>query len=101
MVQYIIFGCLGKLIIYLAMLFPKHPRGEFWEKLFGCDLCLGVWIYTGLALIFRIDIVQGSLPYVPFVSELVTGAFTSFVVHLISLGWNEKFRNYIVEPWSE
>jgi hypothetical protein len=48
----IVYALLGKLIIYLAQKFPFTSLplvGKLWEeqrffgKLFGCDLCLGVW----------------------------------------------------------
>lgn len=97
MIQYVIFGCLGKIVLYLAMIFPKHPRGEFFDKLFGCDLCLGVWIYTGLALLLGIDITKDVFPYVPFFSEFLTGAAFSFFVHLLSIGWTEKFGTIYME----
>jgi len=34
---------------------------------------------------------------VPVLSEFITGAITTFVVHIFSVGWNAKFQNLIIE----
>jgi hypothetical protein len=70
------------------------PR--FLSDLHECDLCSGVWIYCILSL-FGVDIIQNTLGYnVPLLGNLVTGAITSFVVHIFSLGWKAKFEVVVI-----
>jgi hypothetical protein len=93
----------GKLLIWLIQIFlPLHwfiksrknvYFREYLEKLFGCDLCLGVWVYFALALIFDLNLFF--LDYnivVKIITMFLTGIISAFIMHLITLGWNEKFR---------
>lgn len=88
---------IGKLSIYFIQIFPpvellyRVPKiGKYLEKLIECDLCLGVWVYWFLAFFFSVNYMQEWF-YVPVLCELLTGAITSFIMHLISIGWKEKF----------
>lgn len=101
--DFLIFAITGKIIIFLFQKFPKSKlpfignlflEGKFLEELFSCDLCLGFWIYFGLAFLFGTFIPIG---YVPVLSEFLTGAVTTFIVHIFSVGWNAKFQNIIIE----
>lgn len=90
----------GKLFIYLFQLFPladwMGKKSPSLKKLIGCDLCLGVWVFFGVAIIMRANMF--SIIPNPFgatwiaIEYFMTGAVTSFLVHLISLGWNSKFQ---------
>lgn len=104
MTQLVIFALIGRLTIFLLQKFPKSHlpiigklfrEGKFLNELFSCDLCLGVWIYTGLAFITNVN-VTGELFNIPILSEIATGISVSFVMHLISVGWKEKFGNIII-----
>jgi hypothetical protein len=101
--DFVEFAIIGKIIVFLFQKFPKNKipfigqffrEGKLLEELFACDLCLGFWIYFGLAFLLDVDIVGAD---VPFFSELITGAVTTFVVHIFSAGWNANFQNYIIE----
>jgi len=62
------------------------------EELFGCNLCLGVWVYWILAWILNINIFNVWFPDVNTVfAYFLTGAVTSFIMYLIVLGWNVAF----------
>jgi hypothetical protein len=39
----------------------------------------------------------GEFFYVPILSEFITGAAMSFVMHLISAGWEARYQNIIIE----
>lgn len=101
---YIIYGGLGKLLVFILQKFPftKLPligklfEGEFLKNLFSCDLCLGVWVYWILAILLRVNILD-TFEYIPVFSEFCTAVFMSFVVWLISEGWNTKFRIVHIE----
>ncbi len=105
MADFVIYALVGKIIIFLLQKFPKHSlpiigklfrEGKFLEELFDCDLCLGFWIFSGLGYLYQINI-AGEIFYVPILSEFITGAVTTFVVHVFSVGWNSKFQNIIIE----
>lgn len=89
------FFMVGKLCIYMLQIFPPtkklSQKWEFTKKLFECDLCLGVWVFWFLSYLFNMDYLADYF-YVPILSELITGAITSFIMHLISVGWDTKFR---------
>ena len=100
--DFVIFALVGKIIVFLLQKFPKPKlpfigklfrEGGLLDELFDCDLCLGFWVFSGLAFIFEIDIGI----YVPILSEFIIGAVTTFVVHVFSEGWNAKFQNFIIE----
>ncbi len=106
MTQIVIFALVGKLVIFLLQKFftPHLPligrlfeEEKFLSKLFSCDLCLGFWIYFGLALITNVNVIGELFIYVPILSEFITGAIVSFIMHLISAGWNAHYQNVIVE----
>ena len=100
MLDWIIYIGIGKLLIYFWQKFPLPKRIEnikFIKSLHECDLCSGAWLYIGLALLLRMDI----LPLLGFghvlvFGEFITGCITSFFVHLLSLGWNEKFNVTVI-----
>lgn len=97
-VSYLLFMGIGKAMIYLGMKFPlfSESRYEFVRRLFECDLCLGVWIYTILSFVMGVVLFR-DLFYVLFVSELITGGITSIIMHLLGLGWSAKFSTIIIE----
>ena len=101
---YILYGLIGKLVIFLGQKAPyqqiigslignEQVRG-FLQDLFDCDLCLGVWVYTLLSWIMKINMYHF---YVPVVSEFLTGMSMAFLAHLISIGWKEKFSTIIIQ----
>lgn len=77
-------------------LFLKQPvsqwiasKSSFFKGMFECDLCLGMWAYWILALIFRVTLFEGQ--YIPVLSEFFVGAFMTFIAHLVRIGWEAKF----------
>lgn len=79
---------LGKTLLYLVQSLPytKTITVRPFDYLFKCDLCLGQWIYFSLFCFY------GSTfgPYVPLVSEFLTAAIVTTVVHFASLGFKLK-----------
>ena len=102
--EFVIYALVGRIIVFLLQKFPKHKlpfigrrlfrEGELLDELFDCDLCLGFWVYFGLAFFVDVNIANVD---VPVVSEFIAGAVTTFIVHIFSVGWNSKFQNYIIE----
>ncbi len=100
MANWLAYILIGKLFIYLWQQIPlpeKMESNPIISKLHGCDLCAGVWIYSALALIMGVDILSlfGIQAYT-IIKEGVTGGIISFVVHIFSLGWRDKFSPDIV-----
>lgn len=105
MMDYFVFCVVGRTLIYTGQKFPLNhlpiigkffDEGKFLRQLFDCDFCLGVWVFTILSAIFRMNILLEWI-YVPVISELITGSVTSFLVHLVRLGWQTKFSVIVVE----
>ncbi len=83
-VEFLAFAILGRLLIYLIQKLGANI------KILQCDLCVGVWIYTILSGLFQIRLLEDVYWYVPLVSELITGSITSYLVHLVTIGFREK-----------
>jgi hypothetical protein len=105
MTQIVAYALIGKLTIFLLQGFPKNSlpfigrffrEGRLLDELFSCDLCLGFWVYSGLAFIMNMNMVAEYF-YIPVLSEFVTGAIMSFIMHLISAGWEARYSNIIIE----
>lgn len=95
---------LGRLIIFLAQKAPyfkilsnqSMKFRAFFVELSECDLCLGTWVY--ILLSFCLHYVWFlELFYVPFLSEVLTGASMATVMWLVRLGWESQFKTYVIE----
>ena len=97
-ISFLVYVVVGKLLIFFAQKFPYfiNSKIEFVRKLFECDLCLGFWIYFLLAVFLKVKLFDDVYMYVPLVSEIITGCVTSFGMHLLSIGWREKFSTVII-----
>lgn len=103
MTELLVYLLIGKLIIFSLQKFPFSKifpglfrEGRFLEQLFSCDFCLGFWVYTGLAFLFEMNFLYEYFDTV-FIREVLTGVTASFVMHLLSIGWNDKFGTILVE----
>jgi len=112
LLEFVAFAAIGKILIYLWQQFPlTEYLSSKWKplsKLFGCDLCFGVWVYWFMACFFTnvnpfiniIDKFSGDMPLFLFAfvfTAFLTGAVTSFIVYIFSLGCNAKFQIIVVE----
>ena len=104
MIFYLFYAALGRLFIFLIQKSPyvrwviglvrRERSRAFLEELFGCDLCLGFWLYLVLALLFQyanVNVNVLDIPNSPVISAIITGAITSFVVHVFVIGWRDRF----------
>jgi len=96
--ELLLYTLTGKLTIFILQKFAsanlKLLGSRFLNDLFECDLCLGVWVFTGLAVAFEINLVD--LFYVPIISEILTGAAMSFLVHVFSNGWKALYNVTVI-----
>jgi len=94
---------IGRTFIFTIQKFPlvrdlssESVIGRYLRELFGCDFCLGVWVYFFLSAVFHVALFS-SVIYCPVISELATGTIISLVMHLISIGWREKFGSIVIK----
>ena len=95
--SFVLYAGLGRLIIWLlqisGLMRPIWELHELAKELRDCDLCLGFWVYLALAL------VQPGKPFglwPKLVEVVLLAAFTTFVAHLIRIGWQDKFSTVVV-----
>jgi len=89
---FLLFLAAGRLVTWTAQtsgllrpLWQKHP---LLEELGGCDLCLGVWVYAGLVLVWQ------PTPFGLFpapVEWLLLALGSALTAHLLRLGFWAKF----------
>jgi len=95
--EFAIYAIIGRILIYILQKFPLTfwiaKKWDFLNDLVHCDLCLGVWVYWGLALILGVNITNR----VPIIEELIIGAVTSFVVWVFMEGMSSKFGTIYLE----
>jgi hypothetical protein len=82
------------------MEFPLPRRVDsikFFHDLHVCDLCSGTWGFTILAWITKVDILQMlGFEHIDYIGWLVTGGAISFLVHLLVIGFREKFLSVVI-----
>jgi len=97
MIDFLLYLGSGRLLLYLSKKFPpiKHlmARGETLQELYSCDLCYGFWVYLFLAPFFN-DVKQIKNKYIGWV---LTACFTTFLAHLVSIGWEERFGTLVID----
>ena len=90
----LLYFLIGRAIIWVTSWSEFWPLKKIWWLFGGCDLCMGVWVFTGLAFWLPLDLkVTLALPfsYLFVVTELVIGLLSSILVHLVRIGWEAKF----------
>jgi hypothetical protein len=83
---------IGRLLMFL---WHKQPlsgwlgsKSKHIYNLFECDLCLGVWAYSILAIIFNLKLVETGIP---ILGEFMLGCVTAFIGHLVRIGWQTQY----------
>lgn len=71
---------------------------KFVELLHECDMCSGVYVYTALSFLMSVDVLNSWFGFDVFiVGSIVTGILTSWLVHIFSIGFRDKYLNIVVE----
>jgi hypothetical protein len=93
LIDYIV---VGRILIWALQNTPlldgarRHPKVQ---ELLNCDFCLGVWVFSILAIWFKPGIIPKKLPW--SVQCAATGLVVSFATHLARIGWEVRFGNAI------
>jgi hypothetical protein len=93
--EWLLFAATGRVLIYLWMQFPEPPfmKLPYWlEKLHRCDLCSGFYIYSVLAIALNIDL----FGIENIITQVTTGAITTYLAHVFVIGWKEKFQPPVI-----
>lgn len=94
----------GRVLIYLWSRFPlpEWVDNSRFGKLHHCTECAGVWIYSILFVLFRVDLL--SMVGVPqaiaggnIIGGLIGGAIISFIMSLLEVGFRERFIRIVIE----
>jgi hypothetical protein len=70
-------------------------KDELLQELYSCNLCLGFWVYLALSLVSK-DINVENIKN-KYIGKFVVSAFTTFIMHLISTGWEETFGTVYID----
>ena len=92
--SFLLYLAIGKLLTWLGQKFLVSIN--LFRSLAECDLCLGVWIFSGLAIALKITILSDVLPHVHILSEIVAGCVSAFIMHILTLGWKTKFDVVVI-----
>ncbi len=89
--DYFIFLVFGKIAIFFLQTFPplRQIKWKFLQEALDCSLCTGFWVFTTLCFVFKVNLVE---PYFLGVSEILTGAISSLLVYLVSIGWKSQYQ---------
>ncbi len=95
--EFLLYLAVGKLLIWTLQKFGRaNFKNGFVSRLVDCQFCLGVWVMTIMALLFQIKIMIDVFPYVPIMTEVIVGVFSSALLHFITLGWHEQFDVVVI-----
>lgn len=111
MTNYFVFLAVGKLVIFILQTagilepvwnlfrtleewarryFAFWPADHFISEEFReCGFCVGCWVFSFLAIYGKINVLDIFINN--WVSYILTGFLSSFVVHLLSGGWKYHF----------
>jgi hypothetical protein len=98
-IELLLLIAVGRVFIYL---WGKFPLPEWFDnskfgKLHHCIECAGVYIYSILFLIFRVDILRMfGLPNL-YIGWFIGGALISFIMTTFEIGWRERFMTITID----
>lgn len=95
---YILFLIVGRLLIFIGSKFYKQNEIniKFFNKLFSCNLCLGVWVYMIMSALLGYYVFSDFAPYVPVLSELMAGCFSSAMVFYLENGYRSLHEVVVI-----
>lgn len=96
--EFFVFIAAGRAITWLGQnngltkpLWRLHP---LLKKLGECDLCLGFWVFLGLASVLQ---VQPFDLWAWWIEAIVLACISAIITHVLRIGWQSKFGVTIIE----
>ena len=91
----------GRLLIWIlqnASLSKKiYLKSSFLTELFGCDFCLGCWIFTLVGFLLDYNLFESIEIVWHFLGIIMTAIIVSFVTHLAVIGFRSQYGTTYVE----
>ncbi len=104
MLKLVFYLASGRLLIWFlqtsGLMHPIWRRNPILNELGQCDLCLGFWVYLGLGSFSQSETAQAQQDFglwPRFIEVIVQAAMSSFIMHLVRLGWQMKFGGVIID----
>jgi len=95
MLNWLVFAVIGRVLIFVWQRLHLPFKSEWFEKLHTCSLCSGVWIYSILAVSFKVDIFS-DLFQPSFVGQVSTGILTSYLVWVFVAGFKSLHQPEVI-----
>ena len=92
------FLVIGRTFIFFGKKFVEQNeiKIKFLNKLLSCSLCTGVWVYTIMSFLTHYYVFEDFVSYIPILSELAAGCFSSLLVYYIETGYRSLHEVVIV-----
>jgi hypothetical protein len=98
---WLIYLAAGKLLTWLlqinGLMRPVWGSHPLLRELRECDLCLGFWVYLLLAVFLPRTRLSNLIGFPVWVWVIVLAALSSFIAHLLRIGWQTKFGVTVIE----
>lgn len=98
---WLIYLAAGRLLIWLLQINGlTRPAWDFhWalKELRECDLCLGFWVYLMLAAFLPHAHFSSYVGWPTWLGVIVLAALSTFLAHLLRIGWQTKFGVTVIE----
>jgi len=95
--NFVLFLMTGRLLTWFlqtnGLLDPIRKLHPLLEEMNECDLCLGFWVFLIMSILLKH---QYSNTGPGWFNYLVQATFSTFVAHLLRLGWNSKFGVMVI-----
>ena len=95
--DFILFLMTGRLLTWLlqtnGLLEPIRNSHPIIKELNECDLCLGFWVFLAMSGLVEKKVIDN---YPSWFARIIQAAISTFIVHLVRLGWRSKFSVTVI-----
>ena len=94
---FLFFLVVGRVLIFVGQKFASQNniKIKFLHKLFSCNLCLGIWVYTIMSFLTGYHVFE-DLRYMPVFAELATGCLASVFAFYLERGYRSVHEVIVV-----
>lgn len=98
---WLIYLAAGRLLTWLlqtnGLMRPVWGLHPLLRELGSCDLCLGFWVYLALVAFLPPTHHSSFIGWPSWVGFIVLAALSTFIAHLLRLGYQAKFGVTVIE----